>query len=78
MEESEKKLAYETISKNIDTWINYSKAKGAPDTNHENGSSTLRMEIRVKLKAREKEHQQKKKTSTLILTNYGEIPRNCA
>ena len=48
-----KQLDYIMISKNMRTWLNYTKVKGTANTNHENQHNIARMEIRTKLKAKE-------------------------
>ena len=48
--EIHKQLHYIMISKNMKTWMNYSKAKGTENTNHANQHNIICMEIRVKLK----------------------------
>ena len=48
-----KQIDYIMIRKNIATWLNYSKAKGAANTNHANQHNIICMDIRVKLKTQE-------------------------
>ena len=52
----EKQIDYIMISKNISTWLNYSKAKGTANMNHTNQHNIICMELRVKLKAQENNH----------------------
>ena len=46
-------MDYIMISKNIATWLNYSKEKGTANTNHANQHNIICMEMRVKLKTQE-------------------------